>query len=59
MHFVTGFVGLFNMLIMWPGFPLLHVMGFEKFQLPNKQQFLYMVVNGLIGTVLSELLWLW
>ncbi|XP_042856729.1 solute carrier family 35 member F5-like isoform X2 [Penaeus japonicus] len=54
-----GFVGLFNTIILWPGFPLLDVLGWETFQLPNKQQLLYMSVNGLIGTVLSELLWLW
>ncbi|KAK7075174.1 hypothetical protein SK128_015223, partial [Halocaridina rubra] len=54
-----GFVGLFNTIILWPGFPLLDVLGWETFQLPNKEQLLYMSVNGLIGTVLSELLWLW
>ncbi|KAK4295034.1 hypothetical protein Pmani_032369 [Petrolisthes manimaculis] len=54
-----GFVGLFNMLILWPGFFLLDLVGWEKFQLPNLQQLLYMSVNGLVGTVLSEWLWLW
>lgn len=54
-----GFVGLFNAIILWPGFPLLDVIGWEPFQLPNLQQLLYMSVNGLVGTVLSELLWLW
>ena len=54
-----GFVGLFNMIIMWPGFPLLHLLGWETLQLPNNQQLLYMIINGVVGTVLSELLWLW
>lgn len=31
----------------------------EQFELPNHRQFLVLVVNGLIGTVLSEALWLW
>ncbi|XP_071540147.1 solute carrier family 35 member F5 isoform X2 [Panulirus ornatus] len=54
-----GFVGLFNTIILWPGFPLLDMIGWETFQLPNLQQLLYMSVNGLVGTVISELLWLW
>ena len=29
-----GFVGLFNMLTMSPGFPILHYTGIESFQLP-------------------------
>ncbi|KAG7158844.1 Solute carrier family 35 member F5-like 3 [Homarus americanus] len=54
-----GFVGFFNTIILWPGFPLLDVFGWETFQLPNLQHLFYMSVNGLVGTVLSELLWLW
>ena len=54
-----GFVGLFNTLILWPGFFILDVIGWEEFELPDKRQFGFMLVNGLIGTVLSELLWLW
>ncbi|XP_022246997.1 solute carrier family 35 member F5-like [Limulus polyphemus] len=54
-----GFVGLFNLLIIWPGFFLLHYTKVEKFQWPTYHQWLLLIVNGLIGTVLSELLWLW
>ncbi|XP_064079213.1 solute carrier family 35 member F5-like isoform X2 [Macrobrachium nipponense] len=54
-----GFVGLFNTILLWPGFPLLDALGWETFQLPNKSQWLYMSINGLVGTVFSELLWLW
>ncbi|XP_053553979.1 solute carrier family 35 member F5 isoform X2 [Bombina bombina] len=54
-----GFVGLFNLLLLWPGFFLLHYTGFEAFELPNKLVWIYIVINGLIGTVLSEFLWLW
>ncbi|XP_076046427.1 solute carrier family 35 member F5 isoform X2 [Oratosquilla oratoria] len=54
-----GFVGLFNTIILWPGFLILHWTGVEPFELPNQEQFLYLSVNGIIGTVLSELLWLW
>lgn len=54
-----GFVGLFNLLFMWPGFIFLHYTKVEEFQWPSKQQWLLLMCNGLIGTVLSELLWLW
>ncbi|XP_077437154.1 solute carrier family 35 member F5-like isoform X2 [Vanacampus margaritifer] len=54
-----GFVGLFNLLLLWPGFLLLHYTGFEAFELPGQLVWTYILVNGLIGTVLSEFLWLW
>ncbi|KAM4698145.1 solute carrier family 35 member F5 [Rhinophrynus dorsalis] len=54
-----GFVGLFNLLLLWPGFFLLHYTSFEPFELPSRLVWIYIVVNGLIGTVLSEFLWLW
>lgn len=55
----SGFVGLFNLLLLWPGFFLLHYTGFEDFEFPNKVVLLCIIINGLIGTVLSEFLWLW
>ncbi|KAG7279574.1 hypothetical protein CRUP_034162 [Coryphaenoides rupestris] len=54
-----GFVGLFNLLLLWPGFLVLHFTGFESFELPSQLVWTYILVNGLIGTVLSEFLWLW
>lgn len=55
----SGFVGLFNLLLLWPGFLLLHYTGFEAFELPSQLVWTYILINGLIGTVLSEFLWLW
>jgi len=55
----SGFVGLFNVVILWPGLLLLHYTKLESFQIPDSTQWLLMLANGLIGTVLSELLWLW
>ncbi|XP_072840529.1 solute carrier family 35 member F5 isoform X2 [Pogona vitticeps] len=54
-----GFVGLFNLLLLWPGFFLLHYTGFEAFEFPSKLVLMCIVINGLVGTVLSEFLWLW
>lgn len=55
----VGFVGLFSLLLLWPGFVLLHYSGLELFEMPNQMVIIYILINGLIGTVLSEFLWLW
>lgn len=57
--FSTGFVGLWNLLLMWPIFFVLNFTQIELFELPNHRQFIVLFLNGLIGTVLSEALWLW
>ncbi|XP_060597432.1 solute carrier family 35 member F5-like [Ruditapes philippinarum] len=54
-----GFVGLFTSILLWPGFLILHYSKIETFQWPNSEQILFIVINGLVGTVLSEFLWLW
>ncbi|XP_048775113.2 solute carrier family 35 member F5-like isoform X2 [Ostrea edulis] len=54
-----GFVGVFCVLFLWPGFLILHYSGSELFRLPDSRQWLFIAINGLIGTVLSEVLWLW
>lgn len=56
---VVGFVGLWNLLLMWPVFFVLNFTQIEIFEFPNQRQFLVLFLNGLIGTVLSEALWLW
>ena len=57
--FEKGFVGLFSFSLLWPGMVALHYLSIEKFQLPDKYPAIVLVINGLIGTVISELLWLW
>lgn len=54
-----GFVGLFSSVLLWPGFLILHYSKKEPFQWPDGEQTLFIVINGLVGTVLSEFLWLW
>ncbi|XP_039277857.1 LOW QUALITY PROTEIN: solute carrier family 35 member F5 [Nilaparvata lugens] len=54
-----GFVGLFNFLLLWPMFFLLHYTHWESFEWPNKHQWTFLLINGLVGTVFSEVLWLW
>lgn len=54
-----GFVGLFNLLLLWPLFFILHYMQYEIFELPTKHQLMFLLLNGFFGTVVSEVLWLW
>lgn len=44
---------------MWPIFFILHFLKIEQFELPNQNQFAILFLNGLLGTVISEALWLW
>ena len=57
--FIVGFVGFLCVILLWPGFFILHYSKIETFQWPNGKQWLFICINGLIGTVLSEFLWLW
>lgn len=54
-----GFIGLFSLILMWPILLLLNFTQLEIFDWPSKEQWLLILVNGLCGTVISELLWLW
>ncbi|XP_011496253.1 PREDICTED: solute carrier family 35 member F5 [Ceratosolen solmsi marchali] len=54
-----GFLGLFNLILLWPLFFILHYGQWEEFEWPNVHQWVFLIINGLIGTVLSEVLWLW
>lgn len=54
-----GFIGLFSLILMWPIILLLNFTQLEIFDWPSKEQWLLILVNGLCGTVISELLWLW
>lgn len=54
-----GFVGLWNILLLWPLFFVLNFSELEVFEMPNRRQFLVLLLNGIVGTVVSEALWLW
>lgn len=57
--FFFGFVGMWNFVLLWPVGFVLHVTDIEKFEIPTQRQFLVLLVNGVVGTMLSEALWLW
>jgi hypothetical protein len=53
MLFLFGAVGLLNLLLFWPLFPLLHRTGFETFEVPPLRVLGFLFANGLLGSVVS------
>ncbi|KAG0788858.1 hypothetical protein G6F21_006915 [Rhizopus arrhizus] len=54
-----GFVGAFNILLLWPVLPLLDYFGLETFEIPtNSTLWIVIFLNAFIGTFLSDYLWL-
>ncbi len=52
-----GFVGLLNALLFWPLGLVLHATGVEPFGWPSGPALGVLFANGLVGTVLSDYLW--
>lgn len=55
----AGFVGLFDAVLLLPLVMIWHLTGIELFEVPSNSVWTLLLVNGFIGTVLSELFWLW
>ncbi|CEP11289.1 hypothetical protein [Parasitella parasitica] len=59
MSLFFGFVGAFNVLLLWPIIPILDYIGLETFQVPmNATLWAVILLNAFIGTFLSDYLWL-
>lgn len=52
-----GFVGLFNICLLWPLGFILNYTHVEPFQWPKGMTLLFLFVNGIVGTVISDYLW--
>ena len=57
MGMVFGMLGILNSVVFWPGFFILHYTGLEVFEIPPRQTIAPLVLNALVGTSLSEMLW--
>lgn len=52
-----GFVGLFNVVFLWPGFFVMHYTGLERFEIPvDRSVITILVVNASI-TLTSDFFW--
>ena len=54
-----GSVGLFSSLLLLPLFPILHYGHIETFAWPEKSDWKFLILTAVLGTVISDLLWLW
>lgn len=52
-----GFVGAINFVCLMPLFVVLNYSGIETFEFPNLEVLGFLFLNGLFGTVLSDVLW--
>ena len=54
-----GTIGAMSALFLLPLFPILHYSGLETFRWPDATDWKYLVITALLGTVISDMLWLW
>jgi solute carrier family 35 protein F5 len=54
-----GFLGLCTLLLLWPGLIILHFTKIEELVWPDSVEWALLVISGIIGFVISNLLWLW
>lgn len=52
-----GMVGVFNIVLMWPGFLLLHITGVEQFELPPSGFIWLIVICNSIASLVADLAW--
>ncbi|KAJ3444030.1 solute carrier family 35 member f5 [Anaeramoeba flamelloides] len=52
-----GFIGATSFIVFTIFFWILHVTGIEKFEIPSGKEFAVVLLNGLIGSVLSDIFW--
>eukprot|EP01119_Soliformovum_irregulare_P020317 TRINITY_DN6553_c0_g1_i2.p1 TRINITY_DN6553_c0_g1~~TRINITY_DN6553_c0_g1_i2.p1 ORF type:complete len:263 (+),score=63.36 TRINITY_DN6553_c0_g1_i2:350-1138(+) len=55
---LLGFLGAINTVVLFPVLILFSVTGLEHFEFPTGKVFGFLTIQGLIGTVLSDYLWL-
>lgn len=54
-----GFVGVVCVLLLWPGFFILHYLKQEAFVWPDGHQWLLLIIDGLVSSVFAASFWLW
>ena len=54
-----GMIGAMSALFLLPLFPILHYSGLETFEWPDVTDWKYLVISALLGTVISDMLYLW
>ncbi|KAM9965073.1 hypothetical protein ACTFIW_004874 [Dictyostelium discoideum] len=56
MPMMFGYLGLFNLIFLWPIFFILNLTSWEVFELPSSRVLVYLIFNGIFGSFISDLL---
>ena len=54
-----GTVGIISAVMLLPLFPILHFSEIETFAWPAQKEWKFLILTAILGTVISDLLWLW
>ncbi|KAL2221795.1 hypothetical protein M432DRAFT_600444 [Thermoascus aurantiacus ATCC 26904] len=57
MQLFFGLVGLFNVLLLWPGFLVMHLTGIEPFALPDTDRVWTIVLVNSVTSLVSDICW--
>jgi solute carrier family 35, member F5 len=57
MQVLFGLIGFFNFIGLWPLFFILNWMGVESLEMPSGRVMMFLAINGMFGSVLSDYLW--
>ena len=52
-----GFVGLFNLIVLLPGFPILHFLGIETFEIPPTKRIMAIVLINSATSLVADFCW--
>ncbi|EMC98282.1 hypothetical protein BAUCODRAFT_66267 [Baudoinia panamericana UAMH 10762] len=52
-----GFVGLINVVLLWPGFFILHFAGWETFESPPTKRVVMIIVVNSLASLIADLAW--
>lgn len=52
-----GFVGLINVLVLWPGFFILHWTGIETFELPSDTRVTSIITTNCLASLIADMCW--
>ncbi|KAF7720295.1 Uncharacterized protein PECH_003414 [Penicillium ucsense] len=57
MSMFFGMVGFFNLILLWPGFFILHWTGVEQFALPDTQRVWVIILVNSLSSLISDIAW--
>ncbi|CAI7567543.1 unnamed protein product [Penicillium manginii] len=57
MQLFFGLVGLFNLVLLWPGFFILHWIGIETFELPSTDRVWTIILVNSLSSFISDIAW--